>query len=93
MREIINKIKERIDANPKVIQDRWERGVPHHPLSELLVKVMSHIDWKCFGLSADIKTGGDGDSGEWLMYLLDAYFEEYNGLQDVLDWVAYEGPI
>jgi hypothetical protein len=54
---------------------RWEKGIPHHPESEKLMKAIADID---FVLCDDYfcwKTGGDGDNGETLMYEMDIYFE------------------
>ena len=57
------------------INKRREQGVPHHPCSEALVKAMQFVDGKyCDGMF-DIETGGDGDNGESLLYLLDIIFE------------------
>jgi hypothetical protein len=64
---------------PKVeydINKRWEKGTPHHPKSLKLMKRVNELDWELLKGSFDFKTGGDGDSGETLMYLLDIYFEE-----------------
>jgi len=56
-------------------QDRWEKGIPHHPMSLRLMEFLEAHD------SADCqdhfcwKSGGDGDNGEILMYEMDAFFE------------------
>ena len=47
----------------------------HNPKSEEIYDFISDLDFKngdffCF------KSGGDGDNGEFLMDLLDAYFEK-----------------
>lgn len=57
------------------LEQRWERGIPHHPKSVELYKKLDKLDFEngdvfCF------KSGGDGDNGEHLMYLLDMIFEE-----------------
>ena len=58
------------------IGKRWETGVPHHPKSKALMKSIEDIDFKFGGDYFCWKTGGDGDNGENLMYLLDIIFEE-----------------
>lgn len=55
------------------INERWEKGIPHDPRSVKLVKAMADIDF-ANGDGMCIKTGGDGDNGEHMMYLLDIYF-------------------
>lgn len=60
--------------------NRWERGIPHHPKS---MKLMNHIEMLDFNFASDYfdwNTGGDGDNGEVLLYELDCYFE----LQDAI---------
>lgn len=67
-------LRKNIDA--KIIEDnigsRWRNGIPHHPLSIELVK---HIQMMDVNDVLDISTGGDGDNGEALLYLMDSYFE------------------
>jgi hypothetical protein len=59
----------------KDINKRWEEGVPHHFKSEQIVKALALLDWQYGNDTLCIKTGGDGDNGEHMMYLLDIYFE------------------
>ena len=59
--------------------ERWEAGIPHDPRSEELYKELADLDWKYGGDSFCFKSGGDGDNGEQLMYLLDMYFEKKDG--------------
>lgn len=69
--------KHNIELDP---EKRWEAGTDHHPKS---VELMEHIEKLdlCFNDDSFCwKTGGDGDNGESLMYLMDMYFE----LQDKL---------
>ena len=59
----------------KTLTRRWEQGIPHDPRSTALYKSIADID---FTLGSDFfcfKSGGDGDNGEHLMYLLDEHFE------------------
>jgi hypothetical protein len=64
------------------ITRRWEDGIPHDPRSEELYESIAIIDWEegddffCF------KSGGDGDNGEHLMYLLDIHFAR----EDLSPW-------
>lgn len=53
---------------------RWEQGVPHDPRSEEIYEALAEIDWTEGGDYFGWKSGGDGDNGEHLMYLLDIYF-------------------
>lgn len=57
------------------IGERWERGIPHHPQSQELYTFISHLDFHECGDYFGFKSGGDGDNGEHLLYLLDEYFE------------------
>lgn len=54
---------------------RWEKGVPHHKMSERLMGFLKRHDLEDYGNRFDWETGGDGDNGESLMYQLDAFFE------------------
>ena len=56
-------------------KDRWEDGIEHHPMSDRIVRFMATHDFKDYNDSMCIKVGGDGDNGEQLMYLMDAFFE------------------
>lgn len=54
---------------------RWQEGRPHHPKSKEIMEHIAELD-VCF--MSDYfcwKMGGDGDNGEFLMYLMDMYFE------------------
>ena len=57
------------------IEQRWEQGIAHSPRSKALYKSIADIDFKEGGDSFCFKSGGDGDNGEYLMYLLDRHFE------------------
>ena len=58
------------------INQRWASGTPHHPKSEEIMRRIDQLDWALLNGYFDFKTGGDGDNGEQLMYLLDIFFEE-----------------
>lgn len=60
---------------PDPITERWEKGVPHDKRSVELYDSISKIDYEECGDSFCFKSGGDGDNGETLMYLLDVHFE------------------
>jgi len=57
------------------INERWEQGKAHDPRSEALYKSIAEIDYEMADDSFGFKSGGDGDNGETLMYLLDIHFE------------------
>lgn len=61
------------------VNKRWESGTPHHPKSLELMRRVDELDWELLKGHFDFKTGGDGDNGETLMYLLDIFFEEKYG--------------
>lgn len=60
---------------------RWEKGIPHHPKSIHLYKRIEELDFKLNSDDFGFKSGGDGDNGEQLMFLLDVYFEEIEQLE------------
>lgn len=53
---------------------RWEEGIEHHPESVRLYKELAQLDFEN-GDAFWFQSGGDGDNGEHLMYLLDMIFE------------------
>lgn len=59
----------------KNVEQRWEAGVPHDPRSVELYKDLAKLDY-ANGDMFGFKSGGDGDNGEHLMYLLDIHFEK-----------------
>jgi hypothetical protein len=63
------------------ITERWERGMPHDPRSIKIAKAIAKIDWEHGGDFLGLELGGDGDNGEYLLYLLDIYFEMEDGLE------------
>lgn len=65
----------KIKAKGLTITERWEQGVPHDPRSEAIYTGIAKIDFEECSDSFCFKSGGDGDNGEMLMYLLDVYFE------------------
>jgi hypothetical protein len=71
----INKILQTYIKNGIEVGDRWSKGIEHHPKS---LKLMQHLIELDFAFNSDyfcFKMGGDGDSGEILMYLMDMFFE------------------
>lgn len=54
---------------------RWQDGIPHHEMSNRVVRFMMEHDFNDCDDSMCIKVGGDGDNGENMMYLMDAFFE------------------
>ena len=53
---------------------RWEEGDDHDPRSEEIYKFIADVDFKHCGDSFCFKSGGDGDNGETLMFILDCWF-------------------
>jgi hypothetical protein len=60
---------------------RWEKGVPHHWMSERLIRFLAEHDLNDYGDHFCWKFGGDGDNGETLMYQMDAFFEMLDKLK------------
>lgn len=60
----------------KTISERWEEGIEHDPRSIALYESIAKIDWEQGDDSMQLKSGGDGDNGENLMYLFDIHFEQ-----------------
>jgi hypothetical protein len=58
------------------ITKRWESGTPHDPRSVAIYKSVAALDFAEGSDSFCFKSGGDGDNGEHLMYLLDLHFED-----------------
>jgi len=58
------------------IGKRWENGIAHNHQSELLMDKIKKIDFIWNDDHFCWKTGGDGDNGEALMYVLDIIFDE-----------------
>lgn len=56
------------------LTQRWEDGIPHDPRSVELYKHIEKLDFDECNDSLCLKSGGDGDNGEHLMYLMDDYF-------------------
>lgn len=57
------------------IKQRWEEGWDHDPRSIELYRSIAEIDFNENNDYFCWKSGGDGDNGESLMYLLDIHFE------------------
>jgi hypothetical protein len=57
-------------------KDRWSEGIPHDPRSIKIYKGIEKIAFEEYGDYFGFKSGGDGDNGEILMYILDDYFED-----------------
>lgn len=69
----------------KVITDigaRFEQGIGHHPKSKEIYNAIEKNDWDFGGDYFCWKSGGGGDNGEHLMYLLDIYFEKQDELNN-----------
>ena len=73
--EILDRLKSRGVCTD--INKRQEEGQPHHVLSVALVETLKLLDFEVGGDAMCLKTGGDGDNGEHLMYLLDMINEDF----------------
>jgi hypothetical protein len=58
------------------IGERWEQGIDHDPRTIALYQHIAKVDFEENSDSFRFKSGGDGDNGESLMYLMDDYFYE-----------------
>lgn len=56
------------------INKRWEEGIEHDERSIELFAFLKEYDFKFCNDYFCFKSGGDGDNGEHLMYLLDEFF-------------------
>jgi len=65
------------------LDERWDKGIDHHPMSERLMNFLQEHDARDHGDYFDFETGGDGDNGEQLMYEMDAFFELMDIEKDV----------
>lgn len=52
----------------------WELGLEHDQEAEELARLIGAIDYVYGGDAFCFKFGGDGDNGEWLIYLIEAAF-------------------
>lgn len=78
------RLLERLEsAGVDAAKDRWGEGLDHHPKSEALMQELVDLDWVFFDDYFGWKTGGDGDNGETLMFMLDVLFELYDKEQEV----------
>lgn len=58
------------------LRERMNQGLAHDPRSEEVYRFIANLDFREGGDVFCFKSGGDGDNGEHLMYLLDQYFAE-----------------
>lgn len=63
--------------------ERWKKGTPHDHRSMALFERLAYFDFKFCNDYFCWKSGGDGDNGETLMYLLDMVFEERDRLSNI----------
>ena len=58
------------------LDERYEQGIDHDPRSIAIYRHVKKLDdEECEG-SLRLTSGGDGDNGEHIMYLMDDYFWE-----------------
>jgi hypothetical protein len=58
------------------LDKRYNLGIEHDKRSISIYKYIEDLDFKKGGDTFGFKSGGDGDNGEHLMYLLDMYFAD-----------------
>lgn len=75
------------------IEKRWEDGVDHDPRSIALYKSIARIDFEECDDSFGFKSGGDGDNGETLMFLLDCHFEDEDKKKAALKKITDAGKL
>ena len=75
------------------INKRWEKGIEHHTESIKLYDRLEDLDLYVGNDLFCFKSGGDGDNGEHLMFLLDIIFEEKDTLKEKLLGKHAEHPI
>lgn len=68
--------------------DRWEKGIDHHPMSVRLMRFLEKHDFEDYDDHFCWKIGGDGDNGESLMYEMDAFFEMLDAKQKTASQVS-----
>lgn len=61
------------ESSKYTLGERWEKGIIHHPKTIALYRHIENLDFANGDLFC-FKSGGDGDNGEYLMYLMDDYF-------------------
>lgn len=66
-----------------VVNERWENGVPHHPVANALESLIRDAQRHC-RYDLDIEFGGDGDNGEDLLFCLSQLFEDKPEALDLL---------
>lgn len=57
---------------------RWERGEPRLEEAEKIAQEIADLDWLLYDNVFDFDFGGDGDSGELLIDLIDVLFRLQN---------------
>lgn len=64
-----------VKSLPVDLNKRWESGKEHHPLADKLARLIGEIDFYHCGDYFCFKFGGDGDNGEFLIWILSEIFE------------------
>ena len=55
---------------------KWERGEERSDEAEQMARELADLDWLLYGNTLDFDFGGDGDSGEFLIDLIDVLLRE-----------------
>lgn len=71
--------------------NRWDRGVPHHPVAVAIFELLAASDWEYGGDYFCWKKGGDGDNGETLMFALSELLDQEPARVEALAQVLNPG--
>jgi hypothetical protein len=63
--------KKLVQPAPKSMDQRWEDGDGHHPKSREIYEAIAKVSMEHANDAFGWKSGGDGDNGEDLMFILD----------------------
>ena len=74
----------RLTSN-EIVLDRWSAGIDHREETYDLYRMIEDIDWIVFDDYFRLKSGGDGDNGEVLMYILDIIFDLQDNTPEAQD--------
>ena len=67
----------------KTLKERLKDCDEHDPRTIKMYEFISQLDFNEANDAFGFVSGGDGDNGEHLMYLMDCYFEAKDNNQDV----------
>lgn len=62
-------------ATKTTLKQRLDEGMEHDPRTIKMYEFISQLDFNEANDAFGFSSGGDGDNGEHLMYLMDCYYE------------------